>query len=165
MATFYLYGDINETIARNFNKFARNQSSNTVDIYIHSDGGEFESCCAIVDCMNAMRKRGVFITTIVDGKAYSAGAFIFAFGDKRVVYEHSILMYHSVYWSTHEQTLHNQRNAVEFTEKFYRNFLADMRRHCNLVLDENTLYDKFRDDWWLDSNEALQHGFATDRIV
>ena len=164
MSSFYLYDEINDQLALSFNKFVRNNIFNSktepLDIYINSDGGDYTSALSIIDVILIARSRGVQITTVVDGKAYSAAAFIFCFGDIRIVNKHSHIMMHPVYYENPEQTLSEIKAATDFVHIEYMKFLSDIKEHCKLNISTEELYDRLTRNWWLNSEEALEYGIA-----
>jgi ATP-dependent protease ClpP protease subunit len=169
MASFYIYGDINEKTALSFNKFVRRRILATEDsltVYINTHGGEYESACSIIDTINTLKREGTEVVTVVDGKAYSAGAFIFCFGSRRIVQERSVLMFHPIQlYDSGTQSVGEAKSLIDFTTREYSEIISGIINACNLTLSEKELYAKFKDCWWLSSTEALEYGFATERAV
>lgn len=169
MVTTYIYGEINETTALNFNKLARRKvddiNNKGLIVYINSNGGDYDSACSIIDTINLMSSRGMRVETVVDGKAYSAAAFIFCFGTIRSVHEHSSLMLHPIHYENTELSICEIKGAADFTSVVYLEILKDIVSHCNLKLSVEELYDKLRHGWWINGREALEYGIANQRIV
>jgi ATP-dependent protease ClpP protease subunit len=107
--TIMLSGGVYESTFIEFLKATSGPKIRHYDFLIHTRGGDAYSTIAIVNRMVEMQKTGVTFTTKVYGKAMSAGAYLFLMGDKRVVYEGSSLMFHTML----QQTNKYQEDAAE----------------------------------------------------
>jgi ATP-dependent protease ClpP protease subunit len=169
MNEIYLYGNITDKVALRFNRYIRQRVMTSykkeLTIYINSIGGGFEDGLSIIDTIKLLKKRGFEITTVIDGKAYSAAGFIFCFGDKRIVNEHSTLMLHPVFADIGDSSVCEMKHYADFTDITYRELLSELIQTCNLKFTEKELYDKFRYDWWLGSREAMELGFANQHAI
>ncbi len=65
-------------------------------LYINSPGGYVADLNAIEDVMDNLRTKGMKFTTIATGRAYSCGAMLLLYGDKRLVGSKAEVFTHSV---------------------------------------------------------------------
>jgi len=66
------------------------------DVMIHSSGGDAFAAIGIINRIKAMKKGGVTFTTFTESKAFSASAYIFLMGDRRIVVRGASLMVHTM---------------------------------------------------------------------
>lgn len=129
-----------------------------IKIYIDSNGGDLIATFTMVD---AIRLSKTPVWTINIGSAYSGGFFTFIAGHKRFTYPLASFLYH-------EGSTGNVGDAGKFQNfaAFYKKQLGNLKditlKYTNISPE---LYEeKRRDDWWIDSNEAIELGIA-DEIV
>lgn len=80
-------------------------------IFIHTNGGAGHATIAIINRMKELKKRGCTFTTVVYGKAFSAGAYIFLMGDRRIVHANSHLMFHTMLQKATKAQIENGRKS------------------------------------------------------
>src|SRR5919109_5442046 len=95
----YLIGDIEKDTARSCIERLRelaNESSKPITLYINSAGGNVTDGLAIHDSIRHIISRGVEITIIVQGMAYSMGSIVLqaASDGRRLTFPHSWIMIH-----------------------------------------------------------------------
>ena len=95
----YLVGDIEKDIARNVIERLRemaNDSHRPITLYINSAGGNVTDGLAIHDAVRQIVSRGVEVTIIVQGMAYSMGSVVLqaASDGRRMSLPHSWIMIH-----------------------------------------------------------------------
>ena len=129
-----------------------------IKIYIDSNGGDLIATLTMVDAIKLSKTP---VWTINIGAAYSGGFFTFIAGHKRFTYPHASFLYH-------EGSTGNVGDAGKF-----QNFAEFYKKQLNILKDITLKYTKIspelyeekrRDDWWIDSNEAIKLGIA-DEIV
>ena len=133
-------------------------------IHITSSGGDAYGCTVMINHIQKLKKKGIKFTTIIDGKGYSAGFFLFMMGDERIMTPGSLLMIHTM----EAQKVHDgvdipvkflkhiryiDANIVEETYKAYPN-VDRMLLETMLVISGQT---------FITADEAVELGFA-DRI-
>src|ERR1035437_983358 len=102
----------------------------TIDIYIHSNGGDASGLSNIYDVMQMIKAP---IKTICIGKCYSAGAVILAAGSKglRYAFENSKVMIHGIQCAFpipgHDMT--NSHNYYEFLNENNDNIVKILAKH------------------------------------
>ena len=131
----FIWGDIDEDSAEKFVKELRYViSKNITDIYIyiHSEGGEVDASCAIVDEINGAKALGCEVYTIGIGKAYSCASFILAMGSPKCRYatETTSLMLHPVSYELESDYIDAQRSYTEFTDHQYKRIVEMIARAC-----------------------------------
>lgn len=122
-----------------------------IKIFIDSLGGSLTDSLTIVNSIQLSRTP---VITIALGCVYSGGFFIFIAGDKRYAYPNASFLYH-------EGSAGTQGTANQFSNfaEFYK---VQLKQIEDLVLNyteiNKELYnEKKRDDWWMDTNEALKY--------
>ena len=65
-------------------------------VRITSSGGDAYGCTVMINHIAKLKRQGIKFTMIVDGKAYSAGFFLFMMGDERIMTPGSLLMIHTM---------------------------------------------------------------------
>ena len=95
----YLIGDIEKDIARNVIERLRelaNDSPKPITLYINSAGGNVTDGLAIHDSIRQLIRRGIQVTIVVQGMAYSMGSVVVqaASDGRRLALPHSWIMIH-----------------------------------------------------------------------
>ncbi len=140
-----------------------NEDPNTdIVIYIHSDGGDASALTNIYDVMRMCKAP---ITTIVAGKAYSAGAFLLMAGDYRLAFAHSEAMIHGI------QTIYPGLGKEGIADsKDYLKFLTDTDNKVMNIIVEATGKDLAQvkkdcsKDLYMDAKQMLAYGII-DEII
>lgn len=160
-----LYGPIDEKLTYNVIteiKHLINNNKKTITIFINSEGGDVDCCCAIIDLMEQAQIAGCKVITVGEGKCYSAAGFILAMGSPgyRYATPNSQIMLHE-FNLTGDGTENVSKQASE---------LAATNKQMNKILDmigratgrstKKTL-TKFKEeiskDLWLDVDEAIKY--------
>jgi ATP-dependent Clp endopeptidase proteolytic subunit ClpP len=95
----YLVGDIEKDTARSAIERLRelaNESDNPITVYINSAGGNVTDGLALHDSIRLLVAKGIEITIVVQGMAYSMGSVVLqaASPGRRVAFPHSWIMIH-----------------------------------------------------------------------
>src|SRR5438093_608603 len=95
----YLIGDIEKDTARAAIERLReiaNDNNRPITLYINSAGGNVTDGLALHDAIRHMVSRGIDVTIIVQGMAYSMGSIVLqaASEGKRLAFPHSWIMIH-----------------------------------------------------------------------
>lgn len=125
-------------------------------ILVNSNGGLLDITNSIVD---AIRTSVTPVWTVNMGEALSGGCLVFIAGEKRFATYNSYCMTHTGSGGTsgtYEQTVEQQKVYSEQV-KVMGTYIMD-----RTGIDEKT-WKKYRTkDWWLNCNQQIEYGFATD---
>tara|TARA_B100000212_G_scaffold110904_2_gene82497 strand:+ start:5311 stop:5913 length:603 start_codon:yes stop_codon:yes gene_type:complete len=137
---------------------AQNSGQQVIPIEIDSFGGQAYSLMAMISSIKASR---VPVATIVHGKAMSCGAILASFGSEglRFMDKDATMMIHDVSsfaFGKIEELKSDVREAERLNKKVY----TMMARNCGKADDYflNLIHDKGHSDWFLEAEEAKQHG-------
>lgn len=167
-ADIYIYGDITSwpwyeedvssyTLAKELQSLG--DDTENINVYINSYGGEVAEGLAIY---NALKRHKAKVTTYADGFACSIASVIFSAGDERVMSNASLLMIHNA-WTYTAGNANELKKQAEDLEKITQ---ASINAYMNIVnITEDELKKMLDNETWIDSNEALEIGFATQVIL
>ena len=164
----YLIGDIEKDTARNVIERLRelaNDSNKPIALYINSAGGNVTDGLAIHDAIREVVNRGVEVTVVVQGMAYSMGSVVLqaASTGRRLSYPHSWIMIHEpAKWAGWQST----SAAAQHLDR-----LKQMQSQIYDILAKRSgkplakiIRDTKRTDFYLDAKKALDYGLI-DGVV
>jgi ATP-dependent Clp protease, protease subunit len=164
----YLVGDIEKDPARNVIERLRelaNDSNRPITLYINSAGGNVTDGLAIHDSIRQIVSRGIEVTCIVQGMAYSMGSIVLqaASSGRRLSQPHSWIMIHEpAKWAGWQST----SAAAQHLDR-----LKAMQLQIYEILAKRSgrplkqiIRDTKRNDLYLDAKKALEYGLI-DGIV
>lgn len=138
-------------------------------IILNTDGGSAQACTGVLARIVELQRQGVYITTEVYSKAYSAGAYIWMMGDHRIMHQGSQLM-----WHTMEGQYLNDRKELpssygddrtEMFELLDANIYRLTQRQMNLVdpmtLETMLLYTGMT---FMDADQARELNMLTEYV-
>ena len=164
-ADIYIYGDITSwpwlesdvssyTLSKELQEL--DESIEHINVYINSYGGEVAEGLAIY---NALKRHKAKVTTYVDGFACSIASVIFAAGDERIMTDTSLLMIHNA-WTWAAGDANELKKQAEDLEKITQ---ASINAYMDIVnISEDELKEMMDNETWLNGEEALEMGFATE---
>lgn len=162
-ATLYIYGDItsikwfeNDVCVYDLAKEIGDLGGKALTVRINSYGGEVAEGLAIY---NLLKSYAGEVTTICDGFACSAASVVFMAGTKRIMPRSSLLMIHNA-WTRASGDADDLRKAADDLEKITQPSVDIYTSVSNLDADEiKAMMDA---ETWIDADEALDYGFATE---
>ena len=162
-ATLYIYGDItsiklfeNDVCVYDLAKEIGDLNGKALTVRINSYGGEVAEGLAIY---NLLKSYAGEVTTICDGFACSAASVVFMAGAKRIMPRSSLLMIHNA-WTWASGDADDLRKAADDLEKITQPSVEIYTSVSNLDADEiKSMMDA---ETWIDADEALGYGFATE---
>lgn len=162
-ATLYIYGDItsiklfeNDVCVYDLAKEIGDLNGKALTVRINSYGGEVAEGLAIYNLLKSYEGE---VTTICDGFACSAASVVFMAGTKRIMPRSSLLMIHNA-WTWASGDADDMRKAAEDLEKITQPSVEIYTSVSNLDADEiKAMMDA---ETWIDADEALDFGFATE---
>lgn len=162
-ATLYIYGDItsikwfeNDVCVYDLAKEIGDLNGKALTVRINSYGGEVAEGLAIYNLLKSYEGE---VTTICDGFACSAASVVFMAGAKRIMPRSSLLMIHNA-WTWASGDADGLRKAADDLEKITQPSVEIYTSVSNLDADEiKAMMDA---ETWIDADEALDYGFATE---
>jgi ATP-dependent Clp protease protease subunit len=164
----YLIGDIEKDIARNVIERLRelaNDNTRPITLYINTAGGNVTDGLAIHDSIRQLVHRGIEVTIIVQGMAYSMGSVVLqaASDGRRLALPHSWIMIHEpakwAGWQSTSAAAQHLDRLKQMQTQIYR-ILADRAgRPLRQIIR-----DTKRNDFYLDATRSLDYGLI-DRIL
>jgi ATP-dependent Clp protease protease subunit len=164
----YLVGDIEKDPARGVIERLRelaNDNTRPITLYINSAGGNVTDGLALHDSILQIVRRGVEVTIIVQGMAYSMGSVVLqaASPGRRLAQPHSWIMIHEpAKWAGWQST----SAAAQHLDR-----LKQMQKQIYEILAQRSgkplqkiIRDTKRTDFYLDATMALEYGLI-DGIV
>jgi ATP-dependent Clp protease protease subunit len=158
----YLIGDIEKDIARSTIERLRelaNASDRPIKLYINSAGGNVTDGLAIHDSIRQLVHRGIEVTIVVQGMAYSMGSVVLqaASNGRRLALPHSWIMIHEpAKWAGWQST----SAAAQHLDR-----LKQMQSQIYQILAQRSgrplakiIRDTKRTDFYLDAKKALEYG-------
>ncbi|MEN3337326.1 MAG: ATP-dependent Clp protease, protease subunit [Acidobacteriota bacterium] len=158
----YLIGDIEKDTARTVIERLRelaNDSTRPITIYINSAGGNVTDGLAIHDAIQHLVARGLEVTIVVQGMAYSMGSIVLqaASPGRRLSFPHSWIMIHEpAKWAGWQSTT----AAAQHLDR-----LKQMQGQIYRILAERSgkplrqiIRDTKRNDFYLDAARAKDYG-------
>lgn len=162
-ATLYIYGDItlikwfeNDVCVYDLAKEIGDLNGKALTVRINSYGGEVAEGLAIYNLLKSYEGE---VTTVCDGFACSAASVVFMAGTKRIMPRSSLLMIHNA-WTRASGDADDLRKAADDLEKITQPSVDIYTSVSNLDADEiKSMMDA---ETWIDADEALGYGFATE---
>ena len=155
--------EFNEEAATEFStamSLAQNTGQKVVPVVIDSYGGQVYSLMSMI---SSIKSSTIPVATVVQGKAMSCGAILASFGADglRFMDKDATLMIHDVAsfaFGKVEELKADARESERLNKKVYQM----MARNCGKPDDYFTklIHDKGHADWFLDADEALEHGIV-----
>ena len=151
--------DASEEFAVSMSK-AQSTGQSVVPVIIDSYGGQVY---ALMSMISAIKASKIPVATIVESKAMSCGALLFSFGTQgyRFMAPDATLMIHDVSLGSFgkiEEIKADAKEGERLNQKAYRMMAANCGKEPSYFLD--LIHTKGHADWFLEADEALQHGIA-----
>jgi ATP-dependent Clp protease protease subunit len=164
----YLVGDIDKDTARSVIERARelaNESSRPLTLYLNTAGGNVTDGLAIHDVLCELVARGVQVSVVVQGMAYSMGSVVLqaASPGRRLSFPHSWIMIHEpakwAGWQSTTAAAQHLERLKQMQDQIYRILAQRSGRPLRQIIR-----DTKRTDLYLDAKRALTYGLI-DAIV
>jgi ATP-dependent Clp protease, protease subunit len=158
----YLIGDIEKDTARNCIERIRelaNDSNRPITLYINSAGGNVTDGLAIHDSIHQIVNRGIEVTIVVQGMAYSMGSVVLqaASPGRRLAQVHSWIMIHEpakwAGWQSTSAAAQHLDRLKQMQAQIYDILAARSGRPLKQIIR-----DTKRTDFYLDAKKALEYG-------
>ena len=164
----YLIGDIEKDNARAVIERIRemaNDSSRPITLYINSAGGNVTDGLAIHDSIRTLVSRGIEVSIVVQGMAYSMGSVVLqaASDGRRFAQPHSWIMIHEpakwAGWQSTSAAAQHLDRLKQMQAQIYQILANRSGRPLKQIIR-----DTKRTDFYLDARRALEYGLI-DAIV
>ena len=164
----YMVGDIDKDPARAVIERMRelaNDNTRPITLYINSAGGNVTDGLAIHDAIREIVHRGVEVTIVVQGMAYSMGSVVLqaASSGRRLALPHSWIMIHEpakwAGWQSTSAAAQHLDRLKQMQTQIYQIMAARSGKPLQKIIR-----DTKRNDFYLDARKALDYGLI-DAIV
>jgi len=164
----YLIGDIEKDNARIAIERLRELSSESnrpITLYINSAGGNVTDGLAIHDVIRHLGARGIEVTVVVQGMAYSMGSIVLqaASAGRRFAFPHSWIMIHEpakwAGWQSTTAAAQHLERLKQMQDQIYRILSARSGKPLRQIIK-----DTKRTDFYLDAQKALEYGLI-DQVL
>jgi ATP-dependent Clp protease protease subunit len=164
----YLIGDIEKDTARACIERLRelaNESNRPITLFINSAGGNVTDGLAIHDAVRHIISRGIEVTIIVQGMAYSMGSIVLqaASEGRRHAFPHSWIMIHEpakwAGWQSTSAAAQHLERLKQMQDQIYKILSSRSGKPLRQIIR-----DTKRTDFYLDAQSALEYGLI-DSIV
>jgi ATP-dependent Clp protease protease subunit len=158
----YLIGDIEKDNARGVIERIRemaNDNNRPVTLYINSAGGNVTDGLAIHDAIRQVVHRGIEVTIVVQGMAYSMGSVVLqaASDGRRLSLPHSWIMIHEpakwAGWQSTSAAAQHLDRLKQMQSQIYEILAARSGKPLAKIIR-----DTKRTDFYLDAKKALEYG-------
>jgi ATP-dependent Clp protease protease subunit len=158
----YLIGDIEKDTARSCIERIRelaNDNGRPITLYINSAGGNVTDGLAIHDSIRQIVNRGIEVTIVVQGMAYSMGSVVLqaASAGRRLSQPHSWIMIHEpakwAGWQSTSAAAQHLDRLKQMQSQIYEILAARSGRPLRQIIK-----DTKRTDFYLDARKALEYG-------
>src|ERR671919_2587684 len=164
----YLVGDIDKDLARHLIERLRelaNDSTRPITIYLNTAGGNVTDGLAIHDSIREVVARGIEVTIVVQGMAYSMGSIVLqaASDGRRLAFPHSWIMIHEpakwAGWQSTTAAAQHLERLKQMQDQIYRILSSRSGKPLRQIIR-----DTKRNDFYLDAQKALDYGLI-DAVV
>jgi ATP-dependent Clp protease protease subunit len=164
----YLIGDIEKDTARGTIERLRElaaESNRPITLYINSAGGNVTDGLAIHDVVRHLVSRGIEVTIMVQGMAYSMGSIVLqaASDGRRLAFPHSWIMINEpakwAGWQSTTAAAQHLERLKQMQDQIYRILSSRSGKPLRQIIR-----DTKRTDFYLDAQKALDSGLI-DAVV
>src|SRR5678815_2716727 len=164
----YLIGDIEKDTARAAIERLRelaNDNNRPITLFINSAGGNVTDGLAIHDSIRHIISKGIEVTIIVQGMAYSMGSIVLqaASDGRRLTFPHSWIMIHEpakwAGWQSTTAAAQHLERLKQMQDQIYNILSSRSGKPLRQIIR-----DTKRTDFYLDSRKALDYGLI-DAVV
>jgi ATP-dependent Clp protease protease subunit len=164
----YLIGDIEKDPARQVIERIRelaNDSDRPITLYINSAGGNVTDGLAIHDSIREVVHRGIEVTIVVQGMAYSMGSIVLQAASigRRLAQPHAWIMIHEpakwAGWQSTSAAAQHLDRLKQMQVQIYQILAARSGRPLQKIIR-----DTKRTDLYLDARKALEYGLI-DAVI
>src|SRR5947208_9926560 len=165
----YLIGDIEKDTARAAIERLRelaNDNARPITMFINSAGGNVTDGLAIHDAVRHVISRGIEVTIVVQGMAYSMGSIVLqaASDGRRLAFPHSWIMIHEpakwAGWQSTSAAAQHLERLKQMQDQIYKILSSRSGKPLRQIIR-----DTKRTDFYLDAQSALEYGLVDDIVA
>ena len=162
-ADIYLYGIIGNwdiSAAKFIAELNALEDIKTINVHINSPGGEVADGIAIY---NTLKNHDAEVITYVDAEAASIASVVMMAGKRRVMYNTSNIMIHEP-WMIAIGNSKQLRKDADILDKYGESIIKSYLPATEAAkLTRDDLKTMMEDETWMDADEAMSFGFATEK--
>ncbi len=136
-------------------------SVKSIKVHINSPGGDVQGAVNIANALREQQSKGRTVETIVDGMAASAASIVMMAGSVVRIADNALVMVHNP-WSATVGNAAEMRKAAEMLDSVRAQIIATYQWHSTLTPE--ALASLMDAETWMDADEALANGFATEKV-
>jgi ATP-dependent protease ClpP protease subunit len=134
----------------------------TIRVHINSVGGDCFAAAAIANALRDQQlSKGRTVETVVDGIAASAASVILMAGRKVTMSDNGLIFLHDP-WTGSVGNARQLRQAADGLDRVRDTIVSTYQWHSQLSKDE--IVALMSAETWMDADEAIANGFATDKV-
>jgi ATP-dependent protease ClpP protease subunit len=133
----------------------------TIRVKVNSPGGDVFDGIAIANALREQRAKGRTVETTVEGIAASAASVVIMAGETIRIADNALVMVHQPY-TIEIGNAAVMRKTADVLDQITDSIITTYRWHSEMSAEElRALMDA---ETWMDADEAIAKGFATDKI-
>jgi ATP-dependent Clp protease protease subunit len=133
----------------------------TIHVHINSPGGDVQGGINIANALREQASKGRVVETFVDGLAASIASVIAMAGTRVHIADNALLMVHDP-WSVVVGNSGDMRKQADVLDAVRGQIVNTYRWHSSLEASE--IEALMAAETWMDADEAIARGFATDKV-
>lgn len=133
----------------------------SLTVHVNSLGGDVFDAVGIANALRTWRSEGRAVTTVVDGIAASAASIVIMAGDIVRIADNALVMVH-LPWTIGIGNAGDMRKTADRLDLVRDQIVATYRWHS--ALEPDALVALMEAETWMDADEALANGFATEKV-
>lgn len=134
----------------------------SIAVRVNSPGGDVFDAVAIHNALRDQRTKGRTVDAYIDGLAASAATIVMMAGERIVIADNAMVMIHNPFGVTVGNAEAHRKTADDL-DTIRTAILASYRSHS--PLSDAALIALMDAETWFDADEALEHGFATEKAA
>jgi ATP-dependent protease ClpP protease subunit len=137
-------------------------SVKTIRLHVNSPGGDVFAAVTMANALRDQRtSKGRTVDVLIEGLAASAASIVIMAGDTIRISDNALVMIHNPY-SIAVGTATDMRKWADELDTIRASIIATYRWHSEL--SEEDLGSLMDDETWMDADDALTYGFATEKV-
>lgn len=145
----------------------KEQANPKIDLYINSFGGYSHLVMHLIELVEAAKREGIVVRTIVPNAAFSAGSMLAVTGTpgERYIAKHADHLVHYGSIASFETTPEQIKRYQKWKERQFKYSITHYKKYCEIPDLEKNIQD---DGWFIPAADCLKYKIAdkyTDKLV